>query len=177
MKQRVSQRVRTCFDQLIKSRFGNMSLCKSGQLRKGDLLYHFDVGNRPSRYLHLQLHTSEDWFTIDVGWSEKGRYPGHLVGLAFPVSVPALGICASEPIDGELRFRIGFLWPPYQDYWWRLDQEHTTELPPEAHLDMILAGQEVPDAGDLLISERVADALDRVSNYVVPYFESLRQSS
>jgi hypothetical protein len=103
----------------------------------------------------LQFHRFEDWFTLEVGWSDQGKWPA---------SAPIPQSESERPASGELRFRIGYLWKKTdRDHWWEFAPRHDVHnvLAPDVPTEDIL-----PKAESL-----VRDAVGRVRDRAVPYFE------
>lgn len=105
----------------------------------------------------LQCHRFEDWFTLELAWSDAGRWPANAPIPASP---------EDRPPSGELRFRAGYLWKENnRDVWW--------QFAPRQDIHSTLA-QDIPVA-ELLpkVDVLVDDALNHVRDDVIPYFDRL----
>jgi hypothetical protein len=108
----------------------------------------------------LQLSPSKDRFTIEASWSRKGRYPEQLI----PTQPD------QAPRDGELRFRIAWLWrnASLDDAFWVVVGDPPLERPEE--------WTKPPPPVEELVQKTeglVDDALERIGQYVLPYFQRI----
>lgn len=71
------------------------------------------VAGKSAVFIIWQFHDRDDAFTLEVGWSQKGRCPGGPRQRAFsPAKNP-------PSVDGGLLFRLGsFLQRQPRDFWW-----------------------------------------------------------
>ncbi|MHC4876327.1 MAG: hypothetical protein ACYTGL_07500 [Planctomycetota bacterium] len=107
-----------------------------------DHVYEHRITNGPSFFLHLQI-SPKSWdtaFTLEMFWAEDGSHPGFCGSFVLPMD---------DPIPSAGRARVGLLWEPFQDYWWRFDE-------PVISFDPI-----------------INDVLDRVANHVMPCFSRI----
>lgn len=134
----------------------------------------------PSLTFHLVLAFSrrDDSFTVEAAWTRRGRYPADVPFLC-PRAYPEVGLEVSEPLNGDFRFRISALWQP-RGYWWHLvpppsdaqlqaEREafaRTGELPEQAPIEL----------AQLSIGPCTTDAIRRIAEHVVPYFNEVAAS-
>jgi hypothetical protein len=88
-----------------------------------------------------------------------------------PVDIPRCEIRQSAPEDGEFRFRIGLLWPPHEDFWWRVSQEPEPDLEELANVDF--TKPETVQVDSKFIAAQIDDVMCRIRVYVIPYFEKV----
>lgn len=121
-------------------------------------------------FLVLQVHRSEDRFTIEVAWSGNGAWPeGH---------VPLPDAPLLDHPSGEVRFRIGLLWKPQPDHWWELVPGRVVAESPPAPRDPEAIWRAITNPLPVEVAlgavpAAVDDAIARVRDFVVPYFEQV----
>jgi len=128
-------------------------------------LYSWAVSSDLTCYLLLFFFPGKDKFNIEVAWSKKGRFPIHLIGR----------ILRDGPQADEIRFRISDLWKSDMrtDEWWTLRREPTLgELEDAIRKKKAIPIQRIDNAKEM-IESMVEDAVDKVRNYVVPYFQNV----
>lgn len=129
--------------------------------------YEWRVAGQLHYHLLLQLHRSEDAFTVEVGWTTNGRWPEH---------VPLPDGPHETAVSGDMRFRIGFLWSSRSDHWWRLAPCRVVRLGAEDDGDDLGARlarlRYPPPLADALaqVPRQVDDAIARIRQYALPYF-------
>lgn len=152
-------------------------------LKERDVLYRWEVEGSPAFFVLLWINPkASNSFTVECGWSERGRWP-NLALILSPCSRPDLGLERSEEVDGEFQFRIGQVFAPQGDHWWEVADDEERYGP--SGLGAMGPGGEVP--ADFLeklmaspVSKRgqiegaVADALGKIREFVIPLFEERR---
>ncbi len=129
-------------------------------------VYEWRVTDRFRLYLLLQLHRSEDSFTVEIAWTLNGRWPED-------VPLPDSPRETSE--SGDMRFRIGLLWSPMADYWWDLAPQLSKVPLGDALRDyegFLGRFSNPPDIDEAMsrVEPQVNDAIRRVREYAIPYF-------
>jgi hypothetical protein len=132
-------------------------------------VYEWKATEQFRLYLMLQLHRQEDSFTIEIGWSLKGRWPEAAV---LPDTPPE----ASE--SGEARFRVGLLWSGNPDFWWDLVPRPSAVPLEEALKDyeaFVEGFKKRPDVSEGLgnVEPLVEDAFARLRQHALPYFKKV----
>jgi hypothetical protein len=123
----------------------------------GWTLFSYRPSGRLALYILLHAHSYRDDFTFELGWSEKNTLP------------PAGGSRPTDkPKDGGLSFRIGhLLQSPCEDLWWRLGR-------PPALDDFLRNLPDDPEDTKLSrVGAQVQDAMQKLVNHGLPYFEKI----
>src|SRR5262245_1384166 len=111
MRGKLREIVRKRFAEHMKDRLPQFTTVDSEPIPRDCDLYGWIVSDNFSLYIRLQTHRKEDSFNIEIGWSDKGRWPQTLP------ATPGEG-----GQEGELRFRLPRLWRRDNiDVWWELD--------------------------------------------------------
>lgn len=165
MRSELGKAVRRRFHEQLKVKLGQFEEVKPEQseIATGSRLYRWRVGHNLDFYLLLQMHHTEDWFTLELAWTSNGRWPAY----SFLPGTPD-----GEPRDGDLRFRLGQLWAdPREDVWWQL----TPRPPAGASFDEYR--QRVPITEALArVEPLIEDALQRLVHYGLPYMLKVVES-
>lgn len=157
MRSELGKAVRKRFGERLKEALSQFDAIKGEkQIAPGSSLYQWRLGPNLDFYLLLQVHHTEDWFTLELAWTRNGRWP------AFAM-LP--GTPDGEPKNGDLRFRLGRLWAdPREDVWWQLAPR------PPAGADFDAYTKRVPVAEALArVEPLVEDAVQRLVRYGMPY--------
>lgn len=119
MRSALGKELRKRFEARLGEALPGFKPVKNAEIPSGDRLYAWQIGPNLTFFLHLELHTMKDWFTLTLAWSEKNSWPAFLW-----MSVD------DPPRDGEKRFRLRQLWGIEQrEPWWELAPEPTLEDP------------------------------------------------
>jgi hypothetical protein len=122
-------------------------------------------------HLLLQPHSSEDSFTLEIGFSRNATWP---VYVSPPVSAKEAASAS------ETRFRIGLLWSDNPDYWWDLAPRPSAVPLEDALADYgaFLQSFRRPPVSEILsnVEPAVSDALLKIREHAVPYFEEIAKS-
>lgn len=157
MKKLAAAQVRTAFrEEMRKHMSAFVAERRSG--RNCDI-YVSDLA--PVRfYVLLQLHQMRDAFTIEIGWSERGRAPAEISFLMLP---------NDEPVNGEKCFRLRRLSRgEHQDGWWELAPAPVGWPFSEENLVDVeenLVGDELRKRVRLVASEAVAELAEHAERY------------
>jgi hypothetical protein len=161
------------FARRMAERFPQFEPEKATEASGGIMQYRWDPASGLSFFLVMQPYEKTDDFTLEAGWSVKGRYPwNNMAGR--PVEDPVRGIPPDSPKDGEFRFRIGELWPPHDEKWWRTSRRWGLGDPFDMSTMIATFTSQTGTEFDFTEQEMegvVREALDSVERYVVPYFE------
>jgi len=156
MRKELARTVRAEFDRLIKQDLHRFVRIRDPWADTG-AIYRWSRGEKHA-FLHLQMHSTWDWFNVECGVSGSDRFPA----AARPVDPTGI------PGTNDVRFRASRLWTnPPRDVWWEL-----AKAP-----DPVVARAEdyvntVPIAEALLrIPPAAADAVQKLRTYAVPFFE------
>jgi hypothetical protein len=150
---------------------------KTTEIPHGDRLYLWEHSTALYFYLELSIDPKCDSFTIGCAWTRNKRFPA-LVGSMFPRGVPKSDIPPQGAENGDMRFRLGTLFPNAQDYWWEVAKCLVEEVD-----EWIVSGEwRETDKPEILIEDAlrnvepcVEDAVNKIIKYVIPYFEEVVQ--
>ena len=165
MRGRLATAVRSCFDSRLRAELPQFALIKVKNILKGNRAYRWVIGPDLAVFLQLEIGPGQafsaayDWFTVEAGWSESGRYPEAPPGGPHDAST-----------QGELRFRITQLWwnnRGLEPVWWLVD-----EPPPDQYYQWLL---EPPPVEEALarVAPQVEDAVRRIVHDAIPYFHEI----
>src|SRR5690349_4064347 len=104
MKSELAARLRKYFSAAIAHRFPSFKLLSTAQVPQGCRVYQREASSRISAFVVLAISPNVDRFTVELAWSNKGRFPALLLPMQ-PVPSPRHNkLQADEPRDGEYRF-------------------------------------------------------------------------
>jgi hypothetical protein len=173
VQSKLAKKLRKCFERRLAEEMPQFTPIQGNDIPAGDRLYEWKMGERFSAFIFLAIAPSSDRFTLEAAWSLNGRFPAyHLCML--PVDIPERGIVKDKPKDNAFRFRLGMLWSPHKDFWWAVSDQPANQA--AAALALL---QDPNYPFDLLstkstedfTAECVEDAIARIRQYAVPYFE------
>lgn|SRR5262249_52013589 len=132
-------------------------------------LYGWQATSNLFFYLCLQTHRIRDDYTIEVGLSEKGRWPhSHLSGPYNSME------------NGELRFRLVTLFRrDNKDVWWSLDKHNTSTVldSPKEAVERLRSFHTFPptpiEECMKEIEPQLQDSVEKVIQYAHPYFNEI----
>ncbi|MGD9723623.1 MAG: hypothetical protein AB7O59_19980 [Pirellulales bacterium] len=118
-------------------------------------------------YIFLIVSIHSEWFTIELGWSHDGRFPSWLI--------PVRG-----PERGAYRLRIAELWHATKDHWWKVTAQRTVrdmtlEEIGRFDMDFLNPPPKMTDADREVLRTAVDDAIQKIQQYAIPYFEQVAQ--
>lgn len=166
--------VRETFERRLKEESSRFHRTTQVKISPECRLYEWVHDEKMRFFLVLQMHRSEDRFTIEVAWSKNGEWPeGH-------VPLPDSPLLASP--SGEMRFRIGLLWNTQPDHWWQVVPGGLHAVPVQAPRDPEALWREItnpPPIEDALkeVPAVVDDAIAKIQTFVIPYFERVIAAS
>lgn len=149
MKHPLGATVKKLLERRLREVFPGLQRVRKAAIPGGSDLYEWKHTDMFRCYLHCQLHRYEDSFTMRIGWTLSGTFPG----LGPPPTSPY-----DEPANGGLVFPLGMLWTG-SDYWWKLQPTVDTrgsESTEQPRLDSV-----------------VQDVVDKLNEYAVPYFRNI----
>jgi hypothetical protein len=141
-------------------------------------VYALDFAPNLTFYIVLAVHSMRDSFTAEGAWSHNGRFPSD-AGLLWPRSFPEVGVRQDTPRDGGFRFRLTNLWQPRDDWWDLIARKSSVER--EKEDEMSLEAGVIPAAPSLEEAlsriSTVIDAIGRIEQYLLPYFDEVAAES
>lgn len=171
MRAAVAKAVRGSFERRLKTELPQFRRLRGNYLPADCRAFEWSVTDAFRLHLLLQLHRSEESFTLEVGWSRVGRWPEY-------VSPPVNADAAT--VADEMRFRIGLLWSSNADYWWDLAPRASTIPLEEAlkdyqgFLDRFRDQAPLPEVLSK-VEPMVNDAFRMIREYAIPYLERVAQ--
>jgi hypothetical protein len=168
MRKEYSSALRKIFDYKINNKnFGFVKYKnkkKSDLIFGGELVYLIDL-----TYLYCCLilvpHLKAEKFTLELGWSEKNKFPAVKTR---PVGF--LSLDKKELIHSDFIFRIGDLIDK-NDYWWTIEDTPNT-------LDGIIKSMEnkiTKEEAMAKVVPHVDNAIQIIDEYVIPFFSDLKK--
>jgi hypothetical protein len=155
MRKQLAGTVRAEFDRLIKQDLDRFVKIQDPWVDTG-AIYRWSRGTKHA-FLHLQMHSTWDWFNVECGVSLLDRFPA----AARPVD-------PTDPTSNEMRFRASKLWTnPPRDVWWELA---TAPDPLTAIAEDYVNVQPIAELL-LRIPPTTADAVLKLRTYAVPFFD------
>jgi hypothetical protein len=158
------------FSLQMKAVFPSFVRMKSGRLPAPLWLYGTHAG--PSLWFFIMLHIFEqrDQFTVEVACNNEPKPPESMI--TFAPDLP-------EPRCPEF-FRIDCLWQANWDAIWTLakdllmDSDAMITMPPEEFVEKSFLDNREPVQTALeRVEPSVSDAMDRIIQYVIPYFKEV----
>jgi hypothetical protein len=150
------------------------------KIAAGDRLYLWDYSEDLHFYLLLCIAPDKmgDAFTIEGMFTKYQIFP-ILQELSYPYGVPKSDIHPSVPLNGSMRFRIGYLFENPSDFWWWVRPNPSFEelnewVKQPSTGDTIFMPQEVSDQEAINnINLMVNDAVNKIKSYIMPYFDKI----
>jgi hypothetical protein len=157
MRSKLATAVRKEFTTRLQQELPQFVAVKHKQIPPSCTLFVWQAAPDLTCHLMLIPFRTRDWFTLEAGWkhAESAADPG------------------DSPLQGAERFRLPDLWlGPTQDFWWKL----VPELSPLEEFERSMSGAEEPiEAALTRVPAAVADALQHVVQYGLPYFRSISE--
>ena len=157
MRNALGKRARKRFDERMREDLPQFQKIAPGHDLQGDLLYGWAVAPDLHLFVLLQIDQKWDRFYVELGWSRKGRWPVNVW-----TNRPS-----DEPADGELTFRLPWLFDPNArlSLGWEID--------PAPGLDNIVEALLNPPPVEQLFEradELVDDAIGHLAQEGMAYF-------
>ena len=160
MRSKLAKAVRSTFTKCLTSELPQFRLATGFPVPSGCRLYEWRLDQTITCYLMLEVPSRmfNDRFTVE-GIVTEGDFP--------PLTAPL----SMKPLLEKRRwfsFRIPFLWltGSHSDRWW--------EICPGMDLSNPFAPEEPIEVGLQRVAPQVDDAIEKIKQYVVPFFESFR---
>ncbi|MGD9723618.1 MAG: hypothetical protein AB7O59_19955 [Pirellulales bacterium] len=154
------------FEQELLAALPQFTRSNETQIPPGCRLYEWLMSKELTAYLLLVPSDSEH-FTIEVGWTRGGPFP-------FALFMP-------EVIQqGSFRCRLSRMWNPPSEYWWKVTSQRTVkdmtlEEIGRFDMDFLNPPPKMTDADREVLRAAVDDAIQKIQQYAIPYFEQVAQ--
>jgi hypothetical protein len=79
MRKEIGRRLRDVFSRRLQESLPQLKPLKDSRLTPGNRLFHWPVAENLVFFVYLQMHQLWDTFYIELGWSDKDLWPGHLI--------------------------------------------------------------------------------------------------
>jgi hypothetical protein len=139
----------------------------------GSPLFGNDLAVDLSVYWYFIVSPKYDEFLVEGAWSRHGRFPS-MISHLLPRPFPELGMSRSEPINGDFRFRLRNLWTAKDAFWQLTRRPGLDEL--EAEIWDGIDRREPVDVAIARIPDVVAEVIDRILVFGIPYFENVART-
>lgn len=128
----------------------------------GDRAFEKKLGDGTSLWINLNIDSKLECFTIEIGWSDFGRWPE--LGMR---PSPIRPENKAEFSEKEYLTRLPFLWTE-MDTWFEIEPFN-----PESSIKDLMKKMEPisKDEARDKVSPVVEDCIDRISEYAVPYLQ------
>ena len=144
-------------------------------LRKGEKvggtplpLFEFRTASSMAFFVLLTFAQKRDAFTVEVAFNESPQFPW----TELPGTVKEVSSAASRRVA---RFRLAKLWGETRDVWWALGKElSVTEIEEQIKTKSYLRAEDLPSKLEA-VPIAVADAIEKLVTYGVPFFELVKQ--
>lgn len=178
MRQELADYSMQVFSKMLAARLPDFRATEDTRLPGNAALWEQKVRTNLSFYVLLQLHDTLDEFTVEVGWSTHGSYP-LAVSCRLPRDIPELGLKRAEPQGGQFRARLAKFWSSKsQDPWWQVSPDEDMKAYQRRFADYRAGKVASPvrkpptfDESAPIIRELIADAIGKLEQYAVPFFE------
>lgn len=173
MQRGIGGKLRKEFERTLLQRLPGWRPVRPAEVPPGWTLYESGCGGTGKfrAFIVLAVSTIRDACTIELAWSEDGRFPAFLIPM-MPLPSPRHGITrADEPENGAFRFRLSFLWSPGVDVWWPVAAK--PDLIMEEMLEELLPGSTRDKEASKPIAEVVDEMITRIQEFGIPYFENV----
>ena len=111
-------------------------------------------------FILLVLDPKRDWFTVESGWSNNGKFPADELP-----DIPTEKTCGRA----AMLFRVPFLWAK-KDEWWELAPEWSDEDWDE----WLFNDKERPDEPTEVVLAKVPpvvdEVIDKIQKHLIPFF-------
>jgi len=183
--------VRREFDACLREKLPQFHSVKPGQVEflgkkeieisLGDRLYLWNFSKDLYFYLLLVIAASKmgDRFTVEGAWTQNARFPSKLFCMS-PHGVLRSDIPPDSPQNGDMRFRLGGLFPDPCDHWWWVAPRPSFDEFNEWILEGDFEGKKLYGPIEMDVEKAmknikpcVRDAINKIIEYVIPYFEDV----
>jgi hypothetical protein len=169
VRSKLGKAVRKRFRQQLCQRFPGLKEIRGAEVPPGWLVFGVEVAPDLTFYVVLVPYRQQDRFTLEGAWTRNCRFPIS-VGLLEPKDSLVPCLYRDEPRNGDFRFRVARLWQ---------GQEFEWDLAPQPSLaDELLKFGRLPEQPPIeealsRVDATVYDALERIDQYLVPYFDQV----
>lgn len=151
-----SRLLKLSFFQELQHCFPEVSKVTDAEVPSSCIVYDFKRTGAVAFFLMLMLSPKRDEFTIELSWSNNGKYPDT------PIGLPDYAI---QKIQGAIRITRLWTGPAGSEFWWtvplgRTLAEHRSDSPP---------GEETLARVNDTVQERVTDAISKIREHVLPF--------
>jgi hypothetical protein len=158
--------LRSAFEQKLLAALPQFTRSNETQIPPGCRLYEWLISTQLTAYLLLVPSDSEH-FTIEIGWTHGGPFP-------FALFIPQV------IRHGSFRCRLSRMWNPPCDYWWKVTAQRTVkdmtlEEIGRFDTDFLNPPPKMTDADREVLRTAVDDAIQKIKQYAIPYFEQVAQ--
>jgi hypothetical protein len=191
MRRQLANAVRKEFDACLRQNLPHFHPVKPGKIEflgrmkseipAGNRLYLWDYAGDLYFYLVLVVASQKmgDAFTVECAWTRNARFPSTLFCM-FPRGVPKSDIPPDTPENGDMRFRMGDIFPEPDDCWWWVAPRPSFEefnkwlLEGDFEEEKLFGPPEIPlEEAMKNVTPCVEDAVRHIVEYVIPYFEEI----
>jgi len=110
MRRHIGKPLRQSFEQRLRKIYGSVEPDDDAEVPDTMCVFRVDAGERVI-FVSLQLHRTQDAFTVEIAWAPDDKYP----------AFARLGGPPDRPTD-QARFRIRQLWEGTgSDKWWEIN--------------------------------------------------------
>ena len=167
MRRELGKELRKVFSAYLQQQYPDFQLCKKYKDTDGSVLFEYKAGTLPRLFLLLFIPNKPlcDKFTIEC----------------IVVSDDSSPLSAAHTFDPKIEaataynFRIPRLWEGRMDHWWELSPDMDYSKITDA-MELLNTKDEPIELGLARIEPQVQDAIVKIGEYVVPYFEKMRAS-
>jgi len=178
MKRSIRKKLVETFDERIPEECSSFERVPRKEQPRGGGLY-VRRGEHMSVFVLLQPHDSKEEFTIELAGSKEGRFPWSMIGdgFAWHEADDSNAVCDAAPCS-TFRIRLSLLWPPYDDYWWRVS---SFRMPDASDFDAVNAYIFNESATDAiqpdLLGTAVEDAIKKLKQFGLPYIDAVEAAA
>lgn len=169
MRSKLGKAVRGRLRKQLSQRFPGLREIPGAEVPPGWLVFGLEVAPDLAFYVVLVPYRQHDRFTLEGAWTRNGRFPSS-IGILEPRDSVVPYLIRDEPRNGDFRFRVPRLWQA-QEFAWDL-------APRPSMVDELLKFGRLPEEppieeGLSKVDAMVQDALEKIDEYLVPYFDQV----
>jgi hypothetical protein len=162
MRSPLGKEVRKTFTKLLQEWEPRFLVDKTQEIGPGDLLFKLTAAPSLSFFIFLFIIPKWDEFSVELAWSEDGRWPSRMIP----------GSPGDSPKAGALRLALRSFWfrGPGVAPRWRLVERQPINAPVSTWLNEVPIEEVLPKVAPL-----VQDAIEKIRVYGGPYMEKIAE--
>ncbi len=170
MSKEITKAIVDEFETELKKNLPQFQRVKGEPLPTGCRVYAWQFAPDLTFYVQLNIVHAEIFF-VEIAWSRNGQWPTKTLP-GMPRDIPEARLRRDNPVGGDFRFRLPYLWQAKDQSWDVIRQRSFEERVREFESPDFLQKLATPvPLQEVLpkIREVVQDSVSKIGEYAVPY--------